>query len=78
MNTYGATGWKHKIVFVAATTALVVGGLELVVRGMMHPDPGTLAVRQQFIAAEAERAGQIRALENGEIRFATVTVQGER
>ena len=78
MKTYSATGWKHKVVFLAATIALAVGGLELVTRGMMHPDPETVAARQKFIAAEAERAGQIRDLEKGEIRYATISVQAQR
>ena len=78
MKTYGATGWKHKVVFLAATLALAVGGLELLTRGMMHPDPETLAARQQFIAAEADRAAQIRDLEKGEIRYATIAVQAQR
>ncbi|MFO1315271.1 MAG: hypothetical protein U1F58_06665 [Burkholderiales bacterium] len=77
MKTYGAAGWKHRVVFLAATIALAVGGLEMVARGMMHPDPETVAARRQFIAAEAERAGQIRDLEKGEIRFATVAAPGE-
>ena len=78
MKTYDAIGWKQKVVFTAATIALAVGGLELVVGGMINPDPDTLAARAQFIAAEAQRAGQIRALEKGEIRYATVDVVGDR
>lgn len=78
MKTYDAIGWKRKVVFLAATIAIAVGGLEMVTRGMTHPDPDTLAARQQFIAAEAERAGQIRALEKGEIRYATIDVVGDR
>ena len=77
MKTYGAAGWKRRVVFLAATIALAVGGLEMVARGMMHPDSETVAARRQFIAAEAERAGQIRDLEKGEIRFATVAAPGE-
>ncbi len=78
MKTYSATGWKHKAVFLAATIALAVGGLEMVAGGMTHPDPETLAARQRFIAAEAQRAGQIRDLEKGEVRYATVDVVAGR
>ena len=78
MKTYHTIGWKQKVVFLAATIVVAVGGLELVTHGMMHPDPDTLAARTQFIAAEAERAGQIRDLERGEIRYATIAVEARR
>ena len=70
MDTYNTTNWKQKLVFVAATIAISVGGLQLLAGAMTHPDPNVLASRAQFIAAESERAGQIRALERGEVRLA--------
>jgi hypothetical protein len=72
VKTYNTIGWKKKLVFVAATIAISVGGLHLLAGAMTHPDPDTLAARQEFIAAESERAGAMRALENGEIRMAVV------
>ena len=45
-------------------------GLQLLAGGMTHPSPDTVAARQQFIAAEYDRAGQIRDLERGEVRVA--------
>jgi hypothetical protein len=78
MNTYNAIGWKQKLMFVAATIAISVGGLQLLAGAMTHPDPNTLAARAQFIAAEYERAGQIRALEQGEVRFAKAEIPTSR
>ncbi len=72
MNTYNTISWKQKVVFVAATIAVSVGGLQLLAGAMTHPNPDTMAARQQFIAAEYDRAGQIRDLERGEVRVAAV------
>ena len=72
MNTYNTISWKQKVVFVAATIAISVGGLQLLAGAMTHPNPDTVAARQQFIAAEYDRAGQIRDLERGEVRMAVV------
>jgi hypothetical protein len=73
VKTYNTIGWKHKVVFVAATIAISVGGLQLLAGAMTHPDPDALAARQQFIAAESVRADHLRALEQGEIQFAETT-----
>jgi hypothetical protein len=70
VNTYNTISWKQRVVFVAATIAISVGGLQLLAGGMTHPNPDTVAARQQFIAAEYDRAGQIRDLERGEVRVA--------
>ncbi len=72
MNTYNTISWKQKVVFVAATIAISIGGLQLLAGSMTHPNPDTLAARQQFIAAEYNRAGEIRDLERGEVRVAVV------
>ena len=72
MNTYNTISWKQKVVFVAATIAISIGGLQLLAGSMTHPNPDTLAARQQFIAAEYDRAGEIRDLERGEVRVAVV------
>ncbi len=72
MNTYNSSskGWKAAI---ALLTVLVgVGALELVAGAMKHPDPETMAVRQQVLAAQSERAYQIRTLEQGQMRLAQV------
>ena len=70
MNTYNTISWKQKVVFVAATIAISVGGLQLLAGAMTHPDPDTLAARAEFIAAESVRADHIRALQQGEVQFA--------
>ncbi len=75
MNTYNTISWKQKVVFVAATIAISIGGLQLLAGSMTHPNPDTLAARQQFIAAEYNRAGEIRDLERGEVRVAVVAEQ---
>jgi len=72
VNTYNTISWKQKVVFVAATIAISIGGLQLLAGSMTHPNPDTLAARQQFIAAEYDRAGEIRDLERGEVRVAVV------
>ena len=70
MNAYNPISWKKKLVFVAATLAIAVGTLELVAGAMKFPDADTMAVREQVLAAQSERAQQIRSLQNGEVRIA--------
>lgn len=70
MNTYGPTPLYRKIAIAVITIALGFGVLELVAGGMPHPDPATMAARQQFLAMEAERAQQIRDLDRGQVRYA--------
>ena len=72
VNTYNTISWKQKLMFVAATIAISVGGLHLLAGGMTHPNPDTMAARQQFIAAEYDRAGEIRDLQRGEVRVAVI------
>ena len=72
MNTYNTISWKQRLMFVAATIAVSVGGLQLLAGAMTHPNPDTMAARQQFIAAESDRAARIRDLERGEIRMAVI------
>jgi hypothetical protein len=72
VNTYNTISWKQKVVFVAATIAISIGGLQLLAGSMTHPNPDAMAARQQFIAAEYDRAGEIRDLERGEVRVAVV------
>ena len=72
MNTYNIISWKQKLMFVAATIAISVGGLQLLAGSMTHPDPDTVAARQQFIAAEYDRADEIRDLQRGEVRVAVI------
>ena len=70
MNAYNPISWKKKLVFAAATLAIAVGTLELVAGSMKFPDADTMAVREQVLAAQSERAQQIRSLQNGEVRIA--------
>ncbi len=76
MNSYNTNtiSWRQRILFVAATIILGAGTLELVAGAMKFPDPETMAVREQVLAAQSERAYQIRTLEQGQVRIATVTV----
>lgn len=76
MTTYRPkTTWTLKLVFAAATFAIGVGALQVVAGAMTHPDPETMAMRRQVIAAEAERAQEIRELQQGEVRMATSDAQ---
>lgn len=73
MTTYRPNSkWTHKFVFAVATIAIGTGVLELVAGAMKFPDPEALAVREQVLAAQSERAQAIRTLQRGELRVATV------
>ena len=76
MNAYNPTSWKKKIVLAAATLAVSAGVLEVVTSSMIHPDPETMAVRERVLAAQSERAQQIRELARGEVRVAGSTSEG--
>ena len=71
MNAYNPISWKKKFAFATLTIAVAAGVLELVAGAMKFPDPATMAVREQVLAVQSERAAQIRALQNGEIQVAT-------
>ena len=71
MNAYNPISWKKKLAFATLTIAVAAGVLELVAGAMKFPDPATMAVREHVLAAQSERAAQIRALQNGEIQVAT-------
>jgi hypothetical protein len=70
MTTYNPTKVTTKIAFAIATVVIGFGVLQLVAGSMTHPNPDTMAVRQQVIAMEAERAAQFRDLARGEVRVA--------
>ncbi len=72
MNAYQTTGWKQKLAFAVATIAIGAGVLELVAGAMKFPDPDAMAVREQVLAAQSERALQIRTLQQGELKVATI------
>lgn len=72
MNAYQTTGWKQKLVFGVATVAIGMGTLELVAGTMKFPDAETLAIRQQVLAAQSDRAREIRALQQGEVKVAAI------
>jgi hypothetical protein len=73
MNTYNTISWRQRILFVAATLVIGAGTLELVAGAMKFPDPESIAVREQVLAAQSERAYQLRTLQQGELRVATAT-----
>ena len=76
MNAYNPISWKKKLVFAAATLAIAAGVLEVVAGSMKFPDPDTMAVREQVIAVQTERAQQIRELVRGEVRIADTATGG--
>lgn len=73
MNTYNTISWRQRILFVAATLVVGAGTLELVAGAMKFPDPESIAVREQVLVAQSERADQLRTLQEGELRIATAT-----
>jgi hypothetical protein len=73
MNTYNTkTSWTRKLAIGMLTLAIAGGALEMVAGSMMNPDPEAMAVRQQVLAAQSERAYQIRTLESGQVQVAVV------
>jgi len=71
MTTYRPrTHWTRRLATVAATIAIGIGTLQWVAGAMTHPDPDAMALRQQVLAAQGERAREIRTLQQGELRIA--------
>lgn len=73
MNPFETISWKQKLACAALTLVVAVGALELVAGSMQFPDPATVAQRQQVLAAQSERALQLRMLAAGEIKVAATT-----
>jgi hypothetical protein len=73
MNTYNTkTSWTRKLAIGMLTLTVAGGALEMVAGSMKNPDPEAMAVRQQVLAAQSERAYQIRTLESGQVQVAVV------
>jgi len=70
MNAYNPINWKKKAVLAAVTLVVAAGVLEAVTGSMMFPDPEATTVRERVLAAQSERALQIRELSRGEMRVA--------
>jgi hypothetical protein len=70
MNAYNPISWKKKAVLAAVTLVVAGGVLEAVTSSMLYPDPEAMAVRERVLAAQSERAQQIRELSRGEVRVA--------
>ncbi len=70
MNAYKSTTRTARFAIAIITIAASAGVLELVVNGMKHPDPNTVAMRQQEIAAKADQVQQARALQDGQVKAA--------
>jgi len=75
MNAYNPISWKKKFALATVTLVLAAGVLELVAGAMKFPDPATTAVREHVLAAQSERAAQIRALQNGEVQMASTAAR---
>ena len=70
MNAYEPISRSKKIACAAVTLVIAASVLELVAGAMKFPDAETIAVREQVIATQSERAAQIRELARGELRVA--------
>jgi hypothetical protein len=70
MNAYNPISWKKKAVLATVTLVVAAGVLEAVTCAMLYPDPEAMAVRERVLAAQSERAQQIRELARGEVRVA--------
>ena len=73
MKAYNPTSWKKKAMLATVTLVVAAGVLESLTSSMIHPDPQTMAVRERVLAAQSERAQQIRELARGEVRVADTT-----
>ena len=76
MNAYEPISRSKKIACAAVTLVIAAGVLELVAGAMKFPDAETMAVREQVIAAQSERAAQIREIARGELRVADSATRG--
>jgi len=70
MNAYEPISRSKKIACAAVTLVIAASVLELVAGAMKFPDAETIAVREQVIATQSERAARIRELARGELRVA--------
>ena len=70
MNAYNPISWKKKAVLATVTLVVAAGVLEAVTSSMLYPDPQQMAVRERVLAAQSDRAQQIRELARGEVRVA--------
>lgn len=75
MNTFEATTRKTRIAAAALSLSVVAALLEVVASGFLHPNPESVAARQQVIAAQAEQVARSRALSNGEVKSAEAGAQ---
>lgn len=73
MNAFETISWKQKLACATLTLGVALGALELVAGSMQFPDPAAVAQRQQVLAAQSERALQLRMLAAGEIKVAATT-----
>ena len=73
MNAYNPISWKKNALLATVTLVLAAGVLEAVTCSMLYPDPEAMAVRERVLAAQSERAQQIRELARGEVRVADTT-----
>lgn len=74
----GGMKWTHKAAFALVTIAIAATALEWVAGAMRFPDPDAMAVREQVLAAQSERAQQIRTLQQGELQIATTDAADTR
>jgi hypothetical protein len=72
MKTFQASTRKQKLVFAIVAVLIGAAAIEIVAGAMQFPDPGAVATREQFIAAEGDRALEIRTLQQEQLRIATV------
>ena len=72
MNTYPTTNWKARLAVGAVTITVAAGLLEVVTSGFLHPSADAVAARERVIAAQADQADRIRALESHEVKAAQV------
>jgi len=72
MNAYATSNWKARLAVGAVTIAVAAGLLEVVTSGFLHPSADAVAARERVIAAQADQADRIRALESHEVKAAQV------
>ncbi len=63
MKTFQTSTWKQKTVVAIVAILIGAAAIEIVAGAMAFPDAGTMAVRAQFLAAEQERARELRTMQ---------------
>jgi hypothetical protein len=63
MKTFQTSTWQQKTVVAIVAILIGAAAIEFVAGAMKFPDEGTMAIRAQFLAAERDRAQELRTMQ---------------